>query len=92
MDSILPLLKATQDASVVVRKLSDKDRADLLFSLANKVIAHADRIVEENKKDLDVMDDADPKKDRLLLNEKRIEALAQSLRDVAALPDPTGEV
>ncbi len=38
------------------------------------------------------MDDADPKKDRLLLNEKRIQDLAQSLRDVAALPDPTGEV
>lgn len=92
MDSILPLLKATQEASVAVRKLSDKDRADLLLSLANKVTANANQIVEENKKDLDLMDDADPKKDRLLLNEKRIEALAQSLRDVAALADPTGEV
>jgi glutamate-5-semialdehyde dehydrogenase len=92
MDSILHLLKATQDASVSVRKLSDKDRADLLLSIADKVTAHADRIVEENKKDLDIMDDADPKKDRLLLNESRIKALAQSLRDVAALADPTGEV
>ncbi|REA62406.1 glutamate-5-semialdehyde dehydrogenase [Dyadobacter luteus] len=92
MDSILPLLKATQDASVAVRKLSDKDRADLLLSLANKVIANEEQIVEENKKDLDAMDDTDPKKDRLLLNKKRIEALAQSLRDVAALADPTGKV
>ncbi len=37
------------------------------------------------------MDDADPKKDRLLLNEIRIKDLAQSIRDVAQLPDPTGQ-
>lgn len=92
MDSILPLLKATQEAAVAVRKLSDKQRADLLLSIADKVIANAPQIVTENKKDLDLIADGDPKKDRLLLNEKRIADLAQSLRDVAALPDPTGEV
>jgi glutamate-5-semialdehyde dehydrogenase len=92
MESILPLLKATQDASVSVRKLTDKARADLLLSLAEKVLANTSQIVAENKKDLDLMDDGDPKKDRLLLNEKRIVDLAQSLRDVAVLPDPTGVV
>jgi len=92
MKSILPLLKATQDASIAVRKLSDQQRADLLLSLAEKVMTNSAQIVAENKKDLDLMDDADPKKDRLLLNEKRIQDLAQSLRDIAALPDPTGEV
>ena len=92
MESILSLLKATQDASVAVRKLTDKQRADLLISLSEKVLLNAAAIVAENKKDLDQMDDSDPKKDRLLLNEKRIQVLAQSLRDVAVLPDPTGEV
>ena len=92
MKSILPLLKATQDASRAVRKLSDQQRADLLLSLAEKVMTNSAQIVAENKKDLDLMDDADPKKDRLLLNEKRIQDLSQSLRDIAALPDPTGEV
>lgn len=89
MDSILPLLKATQDAAIAVRKLSDKQRADLLLVLAEKVITNSANIITENKKDFDLMDDADPKKDRLLLNEKRIQDLAQSLLDVAALPDPT---
>ncbi|WP_221394404.1 glutamate-5-semialdehyde dehydrogenase [Dyadobacter sp. NIV53] len=92
MKSILPLLKATQDASVAVRKLSDQQRAGLLIVLANKVEGNSARIITENQKDLDVMDDADPKKDRLLLNEKRILDLAQSLREIAALPDPTGEI
>ena len=89
MDSILSLLKATQDAAIAVRKLTDKQRADLLLVLAEKVLANSANIIAENKKDFDLMDDADPKKDRLLLNEKRIQDLAQSLRDVAALPDPT---
>lgn len=92
LESIIPLLKATKDASLAVRKLSDAQRARLLNSLADKVLANTANIITENQKDLVLMDDADPKKDRLLLTEKRIVDLAQSLRDVAALPDPTGEV
>ncbi|MEO6284670.1 MAG: glutamate-5-semialdehyde dehydrogenase [Dyadobacter sp.] len=92
MESILPLLKETREASAAVRRLSDRQRADLLISLAAKVLANAGYIIAENQRDLILMDDADPKKDRLLLNEKRINDLAQSLIDVAGLPDPTGEV
>jgi glutamate-5-semialdehyde dehydrogenase len=92
MESILPLLKEAREASAAVRRLSDRQRADLLISLAAKVLANAENIITENQKDLILMDDADPKKDRLLLNEKRINDLAQSLIDVAGLPDPTGEV
>jgi glutamate-5-semialdehyde dehydrogenase len=46
----------------------------------------------ENQKDMERMPDGDPKKDRLFLNEKRIQGLADSLRDVALLPDPSGQV
>jgi glutamate-5-semialdehyde dehydrogenase len=92
MESIVPLLKEAREASAAVRRLSDRQRADLLISLAAKVLANAGNIITENQRDLIVMDDADPKKDRLLLNEKRINDLAQSLIDVAGLPDPTGEV
>jgi glutamate-5-semialdehyde dehydrogenase len=92
LESIIPLLKATKDASLAVRKLSDAQRARLLNSLADRVLTNTANIITENQKDLVLMDDADPKKDRLLLTEKRIVDLAQSLRDVAALPDPTGEI
>jgi glutamate-5-semialdehyde dehydrogenase len=92
MESIIPLLKEAREASAAVRRLSDRQRADLLLSLAAKVLANAENIIAENQRDLIVMDDADPKKDRLLLNEKRINDLAQSLIDVAGLPDPAGEI
>lgn len=92
MESILPLLKATQDASVGLRRLSDQQRADILLALSEKIWEQRDLIMIENARDLAVMEDTDPKKDRLLLSESRIQGLVQSLKDVAALPDPVGEV
>jgi glutamate-5-semialdehyde dehydrogenase len=92
MKSILPLLKEARDASASVRRLLDKQRADLLMVLSDKILANVGNIVAENQKDLDLIDDADPKKDRLLLNKKRIFDLAASLRDVASLPDPTKDI
>lgn len=92
MESILPLLQATQKASIGVRNLSDQRRRDLLIRLAEAVMANKTVIMSENQKDLDLMPKSDPKWDRLLLTEKRIEDLATSLRQVAELPDPTNVV
>lgn len=92
MESILPLLQVTQKASIGVRNLSDQKRRDLLIRLAEVVLSNKDIIMSENQKDLDLMPKSDPKWDRLLLTEKRIEDLASSLRQVAELPDPTNVV
>lgn len=92
METILPLLEKAQLATRSVKSLPDADKQALLYKLADKLIAHADEIILENKKDLDRMPDADPKKDRLLLNAARIQSLADSLHDIAALPDPSNQV
>jgi glutamate-5-semialdehyde dehydrogenase len=91
MDSIIPLLKATRVASPAIASLSDSRKRELLIHLADTVWSAKDTIIFENKKDLDLMSDVDPKKDRLLLNIERIEALSQSLREIAKLPDPTNQ-
>ncbi len=83
---------AVRQAATVVRNLSDSKKAALLNDLAERVLVQQAFILAENRKDLDRMDDADPKKDRLLLDKARIAGLAQSLRDVARLPDPSGEI
>jgi len=90
--SITPLLQETQLASASVRQLTDEQKAALLHRIADLVLTNAALILTENGKDLDAVPDGDPKKDRLLLNEKRIVALAASLRAVAQLPDPTGQL
>lgn len=92
MNTITPLLQATKQASAVVRRLSPVLKTDLLNRLAAVLTAHTADIVAENQKDLDRMDPADPKYDRLKLTEARVTGLAQSLREVAVLPDPGGEV
>lgn len=65
---------------------------ELLHSLADLTGQEMAYILKENKKDLDMMDKADSKYDRLLLNEERIKSIASDIRNVANLPDPVGRV
>lgn len=92
MQSIIPLLEKAQLATRSVKALEDTRKQALLRTLAQRLLNNTAAIIRENKKDLDRMADSDPKKDRLLLNETRIKALADSLEDIAQLPDPANRV
>ncbi|MEZ5004740.1 MAG: glutamate-5-semialdehyde dehydrogenase [Chitinophagales bacterium] len=91
MENIQPILRSVRKSSKALMLLSDDGKKVLLHDLANLIEANVEQIITANVKDLDRMDDADPKKDRLLLTESRIQALADSVRDVAQLEDPTGK-
>ena len=90
MNNIQPLLKSVWKASRQLLKLSNSKRQDLLRKLAELIETNRSQIIIENKRDLIRMDNSNPKKDRLLLTEDRIQGLAESLRGIAELPDPTG--
>lgn len=92
MTPITPLLQAAQQAAAAVRRLSPAYKTELLNRLADVLTVHTADIIRENQKDLDRMPQADPKYDRLKLTEARVANLATSLREVAVLPDPAGEV
>lgn len=49
-------------------------------------------LIRANRKDVSRQDPADPKTDRLILDEQRIRAIAASIRKVAKLPNPCGRV
>jgi len=89
---LLAQLERTQRSALQIRNLSDGARQALLRDLATATRAAEFPILDANRADVAAMDPADPKRDRLLLNEARIEALAMSILDVAALPDPTGRI
>lgn len=91
-ETIIPALKKVQLAAAGVRNLSDEQSRSLLLYLADRVMASEAKILEANQKDLDRMDDADPKKDRLRLTGARIADLAKSLREVAQLENPVGKL
>ena len=84
-----------RQASIAMARLPSGVKNDLLISMALALINNVPHLIEENRKDLD----AGEKKglsaamlDRLMLDEARVKGMADGLREVAALPDPVGEV
>jgi glutamate-5-semialdehyde dehydrogenase len=91
-------LRLAKQAKVAARQLAplssvEKNRALLL--MADKLEAKSAFLVEENKKDLELAKTngvSSAVLDRIALNPSRVQAMAQGLRDVAALADPVREV
>ncbi len=86
--TITAALRQLSQASRKLIQLTDQQIANILNELADLAIQEADYILAENQKDLDRMDPANPKYDRLLLNLNRLEGIAADLRKVASLPSP----
>jgi glutamate-5-semialdehyde dehydrogenase len=92
MESIQGLLEQAQAATRSVKGLPDQQKQQLLQRLAAHIVEHTAAIVTENAKDVEKMSAEDPKMDRLVLNETRIKQLADSLHEIALLPDPANQV
>ncbi|CFA98018.1 gamma-glutamyl phosphate reductase [Neisseria meningitidis] len=87
----LALAKAAKK-SVNTADTEEKNRA--LFAMADSLEAAAADILAANRQDLEAAAGNIPESmtDRLLLDGKRICAMADGIRAVAALPDPVGEI
>lgn len=92
MNTIEHLLKASRENSKEISMASPEMKNQVLLDLANLLEANTTKIILANQKDLDQMDAQNPMRDRLLLNEGRIKALAESVRDITNLADPSGAV
>ena len=83
----------TAARSLALASRAQKDAA--LLATADALDAATDRIVAANALDVEAARAAGTPEnvvDRLLLDPDRVAAFAQGVRDVAALPDPVGEV
>jgi glutamate-5-semialdehyde dehydrogenase len=83
----------TAAATLAVTNRAGKDTA--LHAMADALVAGTDAIVEANSVDVETARAAGTGEhviDRLRLDADRIAAVADGLRDIAALPDPVGEV
>lgn len=92
MKSIEPLIIRTHKAAVGLRNATDAQIKKTLLSLANALEENSAVIIKANKKDVAKQDAADPKVDRLILNEQRIKNIANAIRQIAKLPNPSGKV
>jgi glutamate-5-semialdehyde dehydrogenase len=94
-EAVLDVARRGREASVVVRTLTRSAKDAALLAIADALDAETARIVEANAGDVARARDAgtDPAiVDRLTLTRERLHGIADAVRDVAALPDPVGEV
>ena len=76
-------------------KASSKQKNEALVRMAEALKKRAKELISANKKDIQYAKGKGLSKamiDRLTLNEKRVDEMAQGLIEVSALPDPVGEV
>jgi len=88
-------LKRAKDSSSVVSTLNSGEKKRVLFQMAEALNKNIDFIVSQNRKDMSKADElnlSSALKDRLLLDENRVKAMANSLQEIAALKEPVGRV
>jgi glutamate-5-semialdehyde dehydrogenase len=87
--------RAARDAARVLAIASSRTKAEALLQMARGVEEKAGLILEANRADLERARGQGLARaflDRLTLTEVRLEDMAASIRQVAALPDPVGEI
>jgi glutamate-5-semialdehyde dehydrogenase len=83
-----PIFIKVKKASLTLNVLERDTVNKVLLMVSEAAVANAKYIIAENAKDLVLMDKSDPRYDRLLLTEGRIEGIASDIRNVVDLPSP----
>ena len=87
--------QSARRAATVMAAASTAAKNDALLALAGQIRQHAGELKARNEQDVAAAQAnglAEPMVDRLRLTDKVIETMAQSCEQVAALPDPIGEI
>lgn len=95
METVREVAQRARYAARELRVLTRDQKDEALRMIAQRLKAEKNFIAAENAKDIEVARENGTSPaliDRLTLDGPRIEAIANSLIDVAALPDPVGEV
>src|SRR5215472_6379234 len=79
---------AARAASHVLARLPDAERNAALRAMAAALRSHAADILAANAADLEAYSGTAAFRDRLTLNDARVDAMAKGLEDIALLPDP----
>lgn len=84
----------SRSAALVLSRLGADEKSTILRAMASSVRASLVPILEANAKDISAADErgiTGSLRDRLVLDEARIHAIADGIEQVASLPDPVGE-
>ncbi len=95
MSEVRELAERARLASRALSNTSTRERNDALLAMADALVERQAEIIAANAEDMAAAREkgtASGILDRLLLDSERIGSIAEAIRDVAALPDPIGEV
>lgn len=93
--NIESICKSAREASHVLSGVTSEEKSEVLYCMANAIREFSSIILAANQKDMHF---AKQKKlsssflDRLQLNNKRIEEMANGLEIIAKLPEPVGKI
>ena len=90
--TLLHAAHAAREASRVLANTSADQRNTALRVMATALRDHRREILAANATDLAAFNGTNAFRDRLTLNDQRVEAMARGLEEVVALPDPLGRV
>ena len=90
----LEILKTTKSAWRDLNRANSEEKNKILSAMADALVENTAEIISKNAVDMENAKGkiSDVMLDRLMLDEKRIEAMAQGIRDIAKLSDPTGDI
>lgn len=94
-DAFQQILDDARAASLVLAQTPTTVKNEALAAIADALLTNSDRIVTANAHDFNLSRGdgmAEGLLDRLQLTAERVEGLVRAVRDIAALPDPIGEV
>lgn len=93
--SVREMALAAREAARELARISSDRKERALGAMASALEREAPKLLQENKADLDQAQEAGlsrPMLDRLTLTDGIISEMARGIREVAALPDPVGQV
>ena len=90
----LDILKITKSAWRDLSRADTETKNIILNAMADALVDNTAEIITQNKIDMENAKGtiSDVMLDRLMLDEKRISSMAEGIRDIAKLPDPTGDI
>src|SRR3989338_3158187 len=89
------LVKKAKAASYKLAQLDTEKKNGILLKMADAILENREFILKENAKDVqNAIKNKLPKSfiERLTLNDKRLKEMSDSLKEVAKLKDPIGEI
>ncbi|MFW9881755.1 MAG: gamma-glutamyl-phosphate reductase, partial [Candidatus Thorarchaeota archaeon] len=90
-NQVLNIAKKAKEASRILATVPETVKNKVLLSMADSLIKNSASLIRANKKDLNQarkQGESSAFLDRLILNEKRINQMSESLKSVAVLEDP----